>query len=428
MGPPTKVVVTHSEAPHVRPDTIKIVADSVGISKLSDEVASSLSPDVEYRMREIIQESLKFMRHSKRSILTTEDVNCGLRLRNVEPLYGFAAGTEPLHFAQPEGHKDVFFLKDKELEFDEIITAPFPKCPVDVTVVPHWLAVEGVQPAIPENPPPPVEKPSLKRTREEAGGARPAANGATPNGSAGKGPGLAGTATEVMPVASHLLSKELQLYFERITELVKGPDERLRDAALLSLASDPGLHQLLPYFTTFISNEVTANLKALPLLSVLMRMLRGLLLNPHHNIELYLHQLMPSIITCMVAKRLSKEATEDHWRLRDYSASTLALVCGRFGAAYPNIQPRVTRTLVRAFLDPARPLATHYGAIMGLASLGPRVSKLLLLPNLPTYLAWLQPELCAGSQPNELKRMEANRVYGALQVAVSTCMSAELRL
>ena len=55
---------------------------------------------------------------------------------------------------------------------------------------------------------------------------------------------------------------------------------------------------------------MTANLKALPLLSALMRMLRGLLLNPHHNIELYLHQLMPSVITCMVAKRLSKEPTE----------------------------------------------------------------------------------------------------------------------
>eukprot|EP00959_Pyramimonas_sp_CCMP1952_P294944 6168985-Pyramimonas_sp.AAC.1 len=36
------------------------------------------------------------------------------------PLYGFAGGSEPLQFAQPEGHKDIFFLKDKELEFDEV--------------------------------------------------------------------------------------------------------------------------------------------------------------------------------------------------------------------------------------------------------------------------------------------------------------------
>eukprot|EP00976_Prorocentrum_cordatum_P065282 1177843-Prorocentrum_minimum.AAC.5 len=59
MGP-TKLVVTHSEAPHVRPETIKIVGDSAGISKLTDEVASALAPDVEYRMREIIQVRLLF--------------------------------------------------------------------------------------------------------------------------------------------------------------------------------------------------------------------------------------------------------------------------------------------------------------------------------------------------------------------------------
>ena len=28
---------------------------------------------------------------------------------------------------------------------------PLPKVPVEVGVIPHWLAIEGVQPAIPEN-------------------------------------------------------------------------------------------------------------------------------------------------------------------------------------------------------------------------------------------------------------------------------------
>ena len=31
--------------------------------------------------------------------------------------------------------------------------APLPKVPIDTTVVAHWLAIEGVQPAIPENAP-----------------------------------------------------------------------------------------------------------------------------------------------------------------------------------------------------------------------------------------------------------------------------------
>lgn len=34
-----------------------------------------------------------------------------------------------------------------------MIEAPLPKAPLDTEVVCHWLAIEGVQPAIPENAP-----------------------------------------------------------------------------------------------------------------------------------------------------------------------------------------------------------------------------------------------------------------------------------
>lgn len=35
-----------------------------------------------------------------------------------------------------------------------MIEAPLPKAPLDTAIVAHWLAIDGVQPAIPENPPP----------------------------------------------------------------------------------------------------------------------------------------------------------------------------------------------------------------------------------------------------------------------------------
>jgi hypothetical protein len=62
---------------------------------------------------------------------------------------------------------------------------------------------------------------------------------------------------------------------------------------------------------------------------------------------------------------------------------------------------------------------------MGLASLGPRVSRLLLIPNLPAYLAWLQPELCPSTQPNELKRLEANQV-GAIEMRSNQMRSNQI--
>lgn len=77
--------------------------------------------------------------------------------------------------------------------------------------------------------------------------------------------------TEIKPIVKHVLSKEMQLYFEKITYValpflslltdsfrsaIKGKDEAVFDSALNSLRSDPSLHQLLPYFTQFISDEV----------------------------------------------------------------------------------------------------------------------------------------------------------------------------
>lgn len=35
----------------------------------------------------------------------------------------------------------------------QVMDAPLPKAPLDTAVVAHWLAIEGVQPTIPENIP-----------------------------------------------------------------------------------------------------------------------------------------------------------------------------------------------------------------------------------------------------------------------------------
>ena len=45
----------------------------------------------------------------------------------------------------------------------QVIEAPLPKPLLQVGVVPHWLAIDGVQPRIPENEVP--EKPKAKRPR-----------------------------------------------------------------------------------------------------------------------------------------------------------------------------------------------------------------------------------------------------------------------
>src|SRR3546814_2912261 len=50
-----------------------------------------------------------------------------------------------------------------------------------------------------------------------------------------------------------------------LTEALQSPNTEYLAAALYSVANDPGLHQLLPYFTRHIAKEVAANLQNGPL-------------------------------------------------------------------------------------------------------------------------------------------------------------------
>jgi len=120
---------------------------------------------------------------------------------------------------------------------------------------------------------------------------------------------------------------------------------------------------------------------------------------------------MPALLTCLVGKRLCEKIEEDHWELRNYCANLLAYLCKRYGDSYENLQARITKTLLQAFLDPNKALTTHYGAIVGMTALGHHVIQLLLLPNIGAYMKLLEPEL---NSPNFVKKEEARRCHAAL--------------
>ncbi|KAI5431393.1 Transcription initiation factor TFIID subunit 6, variant 2 [Lathyrus oleraceus] len=334
-------------------ETIEVIAQSIGITNLSPDVALSLAPDVEYRMRQIMQEAIKCMLHSRRTTLTADDVDAALNLKNVEPIYGFASGG-PLRFKRAVGHRDLFYIDDKDVDLKDVIEASLPKAPLDTALTCHWLAIEGVQPAIPENAPVDViSAPSDVKKHEQKDDNLP---------------------VDIKLPVKHVLSRELQLYFDKVTELaLNEPNSGLFKEALVSLATDSGLHPLVPYFTCFVADEVSHGLSNFPRLFALMRVVNSLLQNPHIHIEPYLHQLMPSIVTCLVSRRLGSRLTDNHWELRDFTANLVASICKRFGHVYSSLQSRLTKTLLNAFLDPKKAITQHYGAIQGLGALGPNV-------------------------------------------------------
>jgi transcription initiation factor TFIID subunit 6 len=52
--------------------------------QLKEDVQSLLCHDSEYRVREIVQEAVKFMQFSNRQKLSTEDIQAALKLKHVQ--------------------------------------------------------------------------------------------------------------------------------------------------------------------------------------------------------------------------------------------------------------------------------------------------------------------------------------------------------
>lgn len=92
----------------------------------------------------------------------------------------------------------------------------------------------------------------------------------------------------VKPLVKHILSKELQLYFEKVcAAFLDEANDEYRSAAFASLRQDPGLHQLVPYFVQFISEKVTHCLGNLFALGQVMHMTEALIQNRSLYVDPY---------------------------------------------------------------------------------------------------------------------------------------------
>lgn len=72
----------------------------------------------------------------------------------MQPQYGFQShDAMPFRFASGGG-RELHFIEEKEVDLNDLLQNITPKAPLEVTLRSHWLCIDGVQPTIPENPPP----------------------------------------------------------------------------------------------------------------------------------------------------------------------------------------------------------------------------------------------------------------------------------
>merc|ERR1719251_456235 len=406
------------------------MAESINIGTLPEEAAREIAEEVTYRLRQLTQDAAKLMHHGKRAKLACEDVDQALRMTGQEPLYGFQAGEHiPFRFTSGGG-RDLHFMEDKELDLSELVSGTLPKIPVAASLRSHWLAIDGVQPAIPENPPP------MSKDQLVADSVDPASKLKGPDAKDNKMGTMMGTINKMKTVetvnvkqlASHELSVEQQLYYKEITEACVGSDEARRAEALQSLACDPGLHQMLPRLCTFIAEGVRVNVVQhnLAILIYLMRMVKSLLENQTLYLEKYLHELIPAVGTCIVSRQLCTRPDHDnHWALRDFASRMMAAICKNFHSSTNNIQTRVTKMFSDALCSDKAPLVSYYGAIAGLQELGPEVIKVFVLPHIAALAAKIDLALDSSNiGTSKVEEIAARNIRTLLVKSVSPVLKS----
>lgn len=376
-------------------ESMKVIAESIGIANLADDAAKELAEDVSFRVKHIIQDAAKFMNHGKRTKLLPSDIDSALKVKNIEPQYGFQS-SEPLPFRFASGGgRELHFIEEKEVDLNDLLQNLTPKAPLECTLRSHWLFIDGVQPTIPENPPP-VSKTTQKLESVDPVNKKPAKETAG-KPSTGKQKLRNVETVQIKQLATHELSVEQQLYYKEITEACVGSDEARRAEALQSLSSDPGLHEMLPRMCTFIIEGVRVNVvqNNLAILIYLMRMVKALLDNQSLYLEKYLHELIPSVTTCIVSKQFCNRPDQDnHWALRDFASRLMAQICKNFNTSTNNIQTRVTRMFCNALQQGDKvPLSSLYGALQGLSELGADVVRIFILPKIKIIGARIETHL-----------------------------------
>ncbi|KAF2826824.1 TAF-domain-containing protein [Ophiobolus disseminans] len=376
------------------PDNVRDVAESVGIASLADNVVEELARDVDFRLAQVLEEAMKFMRHGKRTMLSTHDISHALKVLNVEPLYGYES-TRPLRFGEASlgPGQPLYYVEDEEVDFEKLINAPLPKVPREITFTAHWLAVEGVQPSIPQNP------------TTNTADLLPKGSNANPHLAAANGLDN----VNVKPLVKHVLSKESQELFAKLSSaLTDETNIEWQTAALAAIRTEPGIHQLTTYLLSFIAEKVTHNMKNLFILRQMMQATEALLDNSAIYLDPYMAYMVPPILTCCTGRHLGpatqqapstassetlngsnmngSASSHDHLELRRISAGLLSRICQKSSASNQGLKARIARTCLKQWMDPDKPPGTHYGALWALMSITLLEGvRMLIIPNLKHY-------------------------------------------
>ncbi|VDM34596.1 unnamed protein product, partial [Hydatigera taeniaeformis] len=259
----------------------KSCAEINAVSPFSGEGISVLQKHLHQITTALVQNAVRNMEQNRRGIPHISDIDSAALAMGMNIPYGAATGelipvrTSGRNAAPGVGGKMILIRKDKEVDIKTLLRRQPTPVIYDISLVVHWLAIDGVQPTSPQNPPPEFLRRMTILSGTQAPKAICTAQNPTqkiddtqqvPNDTKTDKTKLVDDRASHPRVMQALhverrpqeVSQELMLYFRELTEACVGANEVRRRDALENATLDTGLQPLVPYLVTFIAEGVGA--------------------------------------------------------------------------------------------------------------------------------------------------------------------------
>ncbi|KAI9293720.1 TAF-domain-containing protein [Neoconidiobolus thromboides FSU 785] len=341
-------------------EAIEETASSIGINSLSESSISTLANDVEFRIKQTIQEATKFMKHGRRTTITIEDINHALRLKNEEPIYGFNTEYRAEFGKLKYGKNEIFYLNEQAIDLEKFIASPLPDLPEDSYLAADWLSVEGVPIKIKNH----LNQYVVNNTDENATN-----NDKEKDVNNRK---IIDKDLEQRPEIVYILTQEQKDRFKEIADVLISGNLECLNTAYNALNRDPRALPLLPYIIKYINLTISKHMGAITILNSLLNALDKIISNPFFTCTPYLDPISMTCMLCLFKKKIGKNEVNGllHWDIRKQACELIKKIFVKIEYRLPNLKKRLLTTLAKAIMDPKNPLSFVYGGIIGIKALG----------------------------------------------------------
>ncbi|XP_047133614.1 TAF6-like RNA polymerase II p300/CBP-associated factor-associated factor 65 kDa subunit 6L isoform X2 [Hydra vulgaris] len=324
---------------------LDVWVESIGISKLNDEICGNLAEDATYRIRETVHNAVMFMKHAKRTCLTTEDFNNALKEMNTEIIYGHGDAEALIYKAIPFKDGRVCYVDEKDKNLRDIaLDSVYPMVGGETIVKGNWLALEG-------------KIYSTDKTKEDI---------------------------------NIDLNEPISSYFSNITHALLSHSKHLRKVALMDLRSNNKLQVVLPHLITFLCSKIkltTAKKSFSSVLGFVLLAINALIENDSVLLVPYIFELMKSVLIVVSDVKLCVE----EWNIHHTAAFVLVKICSKYSVIHPNLLYQLLKMLNEK-LTSALPIESLFGVISSIKFMGYKAINEALLPHLKNLICYINSD------------------------------------